>query len=221
MAHANVIGNQLQPDSESSLEYRRFGSRASSRFKLQIDKLEDRFVDVPPGWLHLFRDAVRMLRAVDCPKRNGIEFSAPDIRLGELHLSVYFAPTDKVVRAIVRKLITKTACTCSNCGSGIGAINRYDSEQVLCASCHVRIDLHSDLKRWLETRPDRNLYKSRPLIEFKALPLNIQLLIPRQKIKTLHLSDVKPIKYVTPSDVQGEIGKLTVMMRYLTQTQSH
>lgn len=221
MAHANVIGNRLIVDSESSLEYRRFGSRISSKFKIQIDKLEEHFSEVPPGWLHLFRDAVRMLRAVDCPQRNGIELSVPYIQLGELRLRVYFAPTDKVVRAIVRKLIAKTTCTCSICGSGIGAIHRNDSDQVLCASCHVRIDLHSELRRWIETRPDRNLYKSQPIIEFKALPLNIQLLIPRQKIKTLHLKDVKPIKYITHADVKEEIGKLTVMLRFLDQDKVH
>lgn len=221
MAHANVIGNQLLADSESSLEYRRFGSRISSRFKFQVDKLEESSSEVPPGWLHLFRDAVRMLRAVDCPQRNGIEFSAPDIQLGELRLSVYFAPTDKVVRAIVRKLITKTTCTCYVCGSGIGATRRKESDRVLCASCHVRTDLHSELDQWLESRIGRNIYASKLLLEFKQLPLNIQFVIPKQKIKTLHLSDVKPIQYVTPADVKEEIGKLEVMMRYLNKTQIH
>lgn len=216
MAHANVIGNQLIADSES-MDYRRFGRQISSRFNLQIDKLEQCISDMPLGWHHLFRDAVRMLRAVDCPKRNGIEFSVPEIQFGECHLSVYFGPTDKAVRAIVRKLIAKTTCTCCVCGRGIGAVHRKECDRVLCASCYVRTDLQSELEQWLETRASRNIYKSRLLMEFKELPLNIQFVIPKQTIKTLHLSDVKPIKYVTPADVQDQLGKLGLMMRYLNK----
>jgi hypothetical protein len=216
MAHANVIGNHLITDSESG-DYRRFGSQVQSRFNLQIDKLAGRISEVPLGWHHLFRDAVRMLRAVDCPKRNGIEFSEPEIQFGEFRLSVYFGPTDKTVRAIVRKLITKTTCTCCVCGSGIGAVLRKESDRVLCAGCYVRTDLKSELEQWLEIRASRNIYKSRLLMEFKELPLNIQFVIPKQKIKTLHLSDVKPIKFVTPGDVQDQVGKLGLMMRYLNK----
>ena len=216
MAHANVIGNHLITDSESG-DYRRFGSQVQSRFNFQIDKLAGRISEVPLGWHHLFRDAVRMLRAVDCPKRNGIEFSEPEIQFGEFRLRVYFGPTDKAVRAIVRKLITKTTCTCCVCGRGIGAVLRKESDRVLCAGCYVRTDLQSELEQWLEIRANRNIYKSRLLMEFKELPLNIQFVIPKQKIKTLHLSDVKPIQYVTPGDVQDQVGKLGLMMRYLNK----
>ena len=220
MAHANVIGNHLVTDSESR-DYRRFGSQVQSRFNLQVDKLEQRISEVPPGWHHLFRDAVRMLRAVDCPKRNGIEFSEPEIQSGEFRLKVYFGPTDKAVRAIVRKLITKTTCTCCVCGSGIGAVLRKESDRVLCAGCYVRTDLQSELEQWLETRASRNIYKSRLLMEFKKLPLNIQFVIPNQVIKTLHLSDVKPVKYVTPGDVKDQAGKLALMMRFLDQKKTY
>ena len=218
MAHANVINNQLVSDAESSFENKRFSSRIASRFKLHVDKFEERCSEVPPGWHTLMKDAVRMLRAVDCPKRNGIEFSEPRIVRGELRIGIYFAPTDKVVRGIIQKLIKKTTCTCQICGSGIGTIFRQGSEQTLCARCHVHTDLYSELAQWLEARPAQNLYKSRPLFVFSNLPKNIQFVIPRERVRSLYLSaQDKPLQYVTPADVQTQAAKLALMMRCLNQ----
>ena len=222
MAHANVINNQVLTDAESSFENKRFASRIASRFKLHVDKFEERCSEVPPGWHTLMKDAVRMLRAVDCPKRNGIEFSEPAIVRGELRIGVYFAPTDKVVRGIIQKLIKKTACICQICGSGIGAIFRQGSEQTLCAGCYVRTNLYSELAQWLEARPAHNLYKSRPIFVFNYLPLNIQLVIPREKIRCLYVSaQDKPIQYVTPADVLTQDAKFGLMMRYLNHASQH
>jgi hypothetical protein len=159
---------------------------------------------------------IRMLKAVDCPKRDGIEFSDPAMGRGSLRIQVYYAPTDKVVRAIINKLSARAECTCELCGRGYGAVYRLSSEQTLCASCHVRTDLKENVGLWLDNGYKSRLYREAPVVEFESLPWSIQHMVSKQKVKMLHLvSRDHPVHYITPSDVLSQMSKLKVIRQFL------
>ena len=218
MAHANVIENELLDDYMQPLTMveLQFEDRITSRFKDQIDLLESQIGDVPLGWHPIYRHAIRSLRAVDCPKRNGIEFSEPVFGRGSLTVAVYYAITDKVASGIFYKLSKRSECTCQRCGRTYGTSFRKGCHETLCTKCYVRVSLSDAISQWV--RPV--YYYPDPLIEFDSLPLNIKLLIPSYKIKTLWLaSSNQKIDYVKPTDLEHQRPKLEAMQRYLDETE--
>ena len=219
MAHANVVDNQLVDDDRIPMKNMPFAERTASKFCDQIAQLAAERDTVPPGWRDIFDHAIRSLRAVDCPKRNGIEISEIAFGQGTVHVEVYYAPVDKVVRGILNCLSKRSSCTCELCGRGYGAIYRRSSHRTLCADCHVRVDLDAELNRWFSESGVNRTYRKRPLIEFDSLPVNIRLLIPEGRVRSLRLvSADEEIAYVTPDTVIAHSKTLSVMKRFLEQS---
>ena len=199
MAHANVIDNELFDDEMHPLSEWEFEDRITSRFNDQIDLLEAHIGDVPLGWHPIYQHAIRSLRAVDCPKRNGIEFSEPVFGRGSLTVAVYYAVTDKVASGILYKLSKRSECTCQRCGKTYGVSFRKGIQETLCPKCYVRVSLRDAISQWVRPIP----CFADPLIEFDSLPPNIKLLIPRYKIRTLWLATSnQKIEYVKPADLE-------------------
>lgn len=196
-----------------------FADQVYSTFADQIKKLEAQRCDLPVGWHKIFNSTIRMLKAVDCPRRDGIEFSEVAVGRGSLRIQVFFAPTDKVVRGIVHKLATRTECTCELCGRSYGALYRLSSEQTLCANCHVETDLKENVSLWLDDTYKGRIYRETPVLEFDSLPWNIQQLVSRHKVRRLYLaSQEQPVRYVTPADVLSRAEKMKVIKRFLDQS---
>ena len=216
MGHANIVNNEFVDDDRIPMRNLPFADRIASKFGDQINQLAAAREQIPVGWHGIFDHALHSLRAVDCPKRNGIEISEIAFGCGSLHIEVYYAPIDKVVRGILSCLSKRSSCTCEVCGRRYGAVYRNSSRQTLCASCHVQSDLATELHRWLnETGPNR-AYRKRPLIEFDSLPINIRLLIPQGRVRCLRLvSDDREIAYVTPDTMIAQLKTLAIMKRCL------
>lgn len=218
MAHANVLNSEYVDDDGIPVRDLPFADRMTSKFANQIQYLASQRSDVPSGWHRIFDDAIISLRAVDCPKRNGIEFSEIAFSSGALKLATDYATTDKVVPGILSRLCKRSSCTCQECGRGYGAVFRHSTRETLCASCHVHADLAVELRRWLDIKIAAGARRSRPILEVATLPINMQLLIQQDQIKTLRLvSGGKEIYYVTPADVEAHVKTLAVMKGYLDQ----
>ena len=103
---------------------------------------------------------------------------------GALTVAVYYAITDRVASGILYKLAKRSECTCQDCSRTFGVHFRKYNQQTLCNKCHVRASLKEELSNWV----GRHLaYNEHPFVQFDALPLNIQFLIPRNKVReTLH-----------------------------------
>ena len=220
MSHANFVGNEFVDDERIPMRDLPFADRIASKFGDQIGQLAAARDQIPVGWQGIFEHALRSLRAVDCPKRNGIEISEIAFGCGSLHIEVYYAPVDKVVRGILNCLCKRSCNTCEVCGRGYGAVYRKSSRKTLCASCHVQTDLVTELDRWFSQSGQNQAYRKRPLIELDSLPINIRLLIPAGRVRCLRLvSDDREIAYVTPDTVIAQLKTLSVMKRYLGQAQ--
>ena len=218
MAHANIIGNEILDDDRIPMQDLPFSDRTASKFRDQIRQLAAARDQIPAGWHGIFDHAISSLKAVDCPKRDGIELSEIAFGCGSLHIEVYYAPVEKVVRGILNCLCKRSSNTCELCGRGYSAVYRDSSRRTLCASCHVKNDLATELHRWLGENSANRSYRKRPLIEFDSLPINIQLLIPEGQIRCLRLiSDDREITYVTPDAVTAQLKTLAVMKRCLEQ----
>ena len=197
-----------------------FAARTASKFCNQIRQLASARDQVPTGWHGIFDQALRSLKAVDCTKRDGIEISEIAFGCGSLHLEVYYAPVDKVVRGILNCLCKRSRSTCQECGRGYGAVYRNSSRSTLCARCHVHTDLSSELHGWFGENSANRAYRKRPIIEFDSLPTNIKLLIPKGQIKCLRLvAGDKEITYATTDDVMAHRKTLAVMKRFMDQSQ--
>ena len=220
MAHANFVGNEFVDDERIPMRDLPFADRIASKFGDQIGQLAAARDQIPVGWQGIFEHALRSLRAVDCPKRNGIEISEIAFGSGSMHIEVYYAPVDKVVRGILNCLCKRSCNTCEVCGRGYGAVYRKSSRKTLCASCHVQADLVTELDRWFSHSGQNQAYRKTPLIELDSLPLNIRLLIPEGRVRCLRLvSDDREIAYVTPDTVIAQLKTLAVMKRCLDQAQ--
>lgn len=218
MAHANVVDNEMVDDHGIPFQELPFANRYASKFCDQIQQFASQRRYVPCGWHRIFDRSIHSLKAVDCPQRDGIELSEIAFGQGFMRVATYYSPTDKVVSGILSCLSKRSACTCQECGRGYGAVYRMSCSQTLCARCHVRADLNTELEHWLQENAVRRAHKRRPLIEFDSLPLNIRLLIPMGEVKTLRLiSDGRKITYVTPEAVIAHVKALTIMKRYLAQ----
>ena len=137
-----------------------------------------------------------------------------------MHVEVYYAPTDKVVRGILNCLSKRSSCTCEVCGRGYGAVYRSSGRRTLCTSCHVKSDLVTELQRWSSESGASQAYRRRPLIEFDSLPTNIRLLIPKGRVRCLRLvSDDREIAYVTPDTVIAQLKSMAVMKQCLDKLQ--
>ena len=216
MAHANIVDNELVDDDQISLRDLPFAERTASQFCDQIQQMASARKYIPSGWHRIFDHALTSLKAVDCPKRNGIEISEIAFGLGAIHFEVYYAPVDKVVRGILNCLCKRSRSTCQDCGCSYGTVYRQKSGQTLCARCHVHAELDIELQRWLGESSANRAYRKRPLIEFYSLPINIQLLIPEDEIRYLRLiRDALEIVYVTPNAVTAHLETLAVMKRFL------
>ena len=219
MAHANIIDNELVNDDRIPMRNLPFADRMASKFSDQIAQLAAKRDQIPAGWHGIFDHALRTLRAVDCPKRNGIEISEIAFGQGAVHVEVYYAPIDRVVRGILNRLSKRSSCTCEVCGRRYGAVFRNSSRRTLCASCHVRVDLDAELNRWLSESSANRVYRKRPLIEFDTLPVNIRLMIPEGRVRRLRLvSDDREVTYVTPDTVTAQLKTLAVMKHCLDRS---
>ena len=218
MAHANIVNNEFVDDDRIAMRDLPFADRTASKFCDQIHQLAAAREHVPAGWQGIFDHALRSLKAVDCPKRDGIELSEMAFGCGDLHIEVYYAPVDKVVRGILNCLCKRSSCTCEVCGRGYGAVYRNSSRRTLCAGCHVKTDLAAELNRWFSESGVNRAYRKRPLIEFDSLPINIRLLIPEGRVRSLHLVSDDQIAYVTPDTVTAHLKTLGVMKRFLDQS---
>lgn len=220
MGHANIVNNQLVDDDRIPMRDLPFADRTASKFRDQIGQLAAARDQIPVGWRGIFDHALRSLRAVDCLKRDGIELSEIAFGAGSLHIEVYYAPVDQVVRGILNCLSKRSSCTCEVCGRGYGAVYRNSSRRTLCASCHVQTDLATELHRWFSESGASQAYRRRPLIEFDSLPTNIRLLIPKGRVRCLRLvSDDREIAYVTPDIVIAQLKSMAVMKRCLDELQ--
>ena len=218
MAHANIVNNEMVDDDCIPMRDLPFADRVASKFTDQINQLAAARDQIPVGWQGIFDHALRSLQAVDCPKRNGIELSEIAFGIGSLHIEVYYAPTDKVVRGILNALTKRSSCTCEVCGRRYGTVYRNSSRRTLCTSCHVQADLAAELNRWFGEGGANRAYQRRPLIEFESLPLNIRLVIPEGRIRSMPLlSDDRGIAYVTPDTVLAQRKALSVMRSCLEQ----
>lgn len=218
MAHAHLQDNRWVDDNGMDIEELPFADQAHSKFADQIKLLEAQRRDLPVGWHQIFNDTIRMLHAVDCPRRDGIEFSEPAMGRGALRIQVFYAITDKAVRGIINKLATRSECTCELCGRSYGAAYRLSSEQTLCTSCHVETELKENIDLWLGDNYKSRNYRNTPVLEFDSLPWTIQQLISKYKVRKLYLaSQEQPVRYVTPSDVLAHVDKLKVIKQFLDQ----
>jgi hypothetical protein len=216
MGFANAIDNELVNDDGLALAELPFAGRTASQFSDQVSWLASQIGDTPLGWHPIFRNAMQSLRAVACHKRNGIEFSEPVVLRGALTVAVYYATTDRVASGILYKLAKRSECTCQHCGRAYGVSFRKCSQQTLCSQCHVRISLKEELNNWVGHRVH---YCEHPVVEFEALPLNIQFLIPQDEVRTLHLDSTNSrIEYVTPEDVRKQTPRLEAIKRFLDDT---
>jgi hypothetical protein len=91
MAHANIVNNQMVEDAGNPVTNLPFADRVDSKFCDQIQQFELQRNNIPTGWRRIFDDAIRSLRAVDCPKRNGIEISEIAFGCGSLHIATDLA----------------------------------------------------------------------------------------------------------------------------------
>lgn len=216
MGHAHLQYNRWVDDNGMDIDELPFADRAASKFAEQIKLLEAQRSDLPVGWHPIFNDAIRMLNAVDCPRRDGIEFSEPAMGRGGLRIQLYFATTDKVVRGIINKLTARSECTCELCGRSYGALYRHSSEQTLCARCHVETDLKQNVSLWLDDTYKGRIYRETPILEFDSLPWTLQQIVSKYKVKKLYLpSQGQPVRYVTPADVLSHAGKMKVIKQFL------
>ncbi len=221
MGNANFVNNRLQNDDGTEVSDLPFSDQMAVGFTYQIEHFQEQRGYIPAGWRSLFDDAVHMLRAVDCSKRNYIELSEPATVKGSLRVQAHYAPTDKVVRGILNRLAKRTECTCEVCGRGYGAVYRTQSDKTLCAGCHVKQDLSAELDLWLGSNYRSRKHRDRPIIEFASLPINIQLLIPEHMLNEFRLvAQSGYITYVTPGVVRSQTAMLKEMQRYLNQTEN-
>lgn len=218
MAHANFVDNNMVDDDGIPVMDLQFADHRDSKFCDQIQQLILARTRIPVGWHCIFDHAVRSLKAVNCPKRDGIEISEVVFGSGALYVAAYNASQDKVVRGILSCLAKRSACTCQVCGRGYGAVYRKSNGHTLCARCYVHTNLATELGRWLPVNQASQMHKNLPLIELDSLPENIKLLIPKSQIKTLRLtSDGKEVNYVTSVDMETHLQALEVMKRCLDQ----
>ncbi|MDM7942569.1 MAG: hypothetical protein QUV35_08065 [Hydrogenophaga sp.] len=213
MGHANIICGQLVNDDFESTAGPEFEAPTPRTFADQISRLLEQRDYVSPGWLRIFDQTVTRLKAVNCTKRDGIEIGGIAFGRGEMLMEAYGAGSDRVVHGILNRMRQSSGSTCACCGRRYGASYRRDCVQTLCERCHVYTQLEHALQDILEGASN---YAQVPLIEWDALPVNIQLIIPLEKIKVVHLQTLDlNMRYVEPETLQQQRHELVLMKQAL------
>jgi hypothetical protein len=221
MPHANIIDGQYVDDDFQPVDGPEFDppSWLSRTFREVIAQLASQRDFVPPGWHRLFNETLDKLRAVSCPRRNGIELSEIAFGRGEMVIAAQGGGqhndhgSDRVVQGILNRLRQASAATCACCGTRLGVAYRRDSFATLCDRCHIHQQLDQVIDGFIN---EDSAYTEAPLIEWDALPLNIQAIIPQDQIKTAHLKALGVrIRYVEPETLQSLQPALKLLKRAL------
>lgn len=216
MGHANIISGQYVDDEFETTTGPDFDAPKPHTFADQIDCLLEQRDYVSSGWRHVFDETIRRLRAVNCTKRDGVELTEIAFGRGEMIVGAYSAVGDRVVQGILNRMRQVSASTCSCCGRRYGAGYRLDCAQTLCERCHVHSQLDQALEGILEGASN---YTQVPLIEWDALPVNIQMIIAPEKVKVLRLESLDlNIRYVEPETLQQHRRELALMKQALVAT---
>jgi hypothetical protein len=216
MGHANIICGQYVDDDFEPAAGPQFEPPEPRTFSDQIDCLHEQRDYVSPGWRHVFDETIRRLKAVSCTKRDGVELTEIAFGRGEMIVGACSIHGDRVVHGILNRMRQVSASTCSCCGRRYGASYRRGAGQTLCERCHVFTQLDHALEDILEG--DSN-YTQVPLIEWDALPVNIQMIIAPEKVKVMRLeSPDLNIRYIDPETLQQHRRELAVMKQALVAT---
>lgn len=221
MHHANLIAGQYVDDEYQPIDGPEFDAPSSlpQTFREAIAQLAAQRDYVPPGWRPLFDETLVKLQCVSCDRRNGIEFSEIAFGRGGMVVAALGGGhgndrgSDRVVQGILNRLRQTSSVTCACCGTRISVAYRKDCFSTLCDRCHV----HEQLERLVDDLFDGDpAYSQEPLVEWDALPPNVQALIPHDQIKTVQLKslDVR-IKYVESQTLQALRPKLKLLKQAL------
>lgn len=218
MAYANVIDNELVDDDGQALTELPFDEPRAAQFKEQIDIL-DSYTDVIPfGWQSIYLKAIKSLRAIDSPIRNGIELTEPITGGSALIVATYGWDSDHAVIGILSKLRKRSECTCQDCGRTSGVRFRKGTRQTLCNKCHVKAGLKEHLNDWVGRRYPHHEHA---VVEFDALPLNIQFLVPPNRVRTMFLAaSGDQFRYVTTEELKKQTQKMEAIKRFLDEMTS-
>lgn len=217
MPHANLIAGQYVDDENHQIAGPEFDTPSSrpQTFKEAIAQLAHQRDYVPPGWRPLFDDTLVKLQCVRCDRRNGIEFSEIAFGRGEMVIAAFGGGhgndhgTDRVVQGILNRLRHASSATCACCGTRVGVTYRKDCFSTLCDRCHVHEQVEQLVDNLFGGDP---AYSQAPLVEWDALPPNVQVLIPHDQIKIAHLKSLGVrIKYVEPQALQALQPKLKLL----------
>lgn len=221
MPYANLIAGQYVDDEYQPIAGPEFDSPSSppQTFKEAIAQLAAQRGYVPPGWHRLFDETLVKLQCVNCDRRNGVEFSEIAFGRGEMVISALGGGrrnehgTDRVVQGILNRLRQASSAICSCCGTRIGVSYRKDCFSTLCDRCHV----HEQLEQLVDDLFDGDpVYHQAPLIEWDALPPNVQILIPHDQVRTAHLRSLGVrIKYIDPQTLHALQPKLKLLKQSL------
>lgn len=216
MAYANVIDNDLVDDDGQALKELPFDGHDDLQFKEQIDILNSYLDVIPSGWHSIYLKAIKSLRAIDSPMRNGIELTEPITGGGALIVATYGWDSDHAVIGILSKLRKRSECTCQDCGRTFGVRFRKGNRQTLCNKCHVKVGLKEELNDWVGRRFPHHQHA---VVEFDALPLNIQFLVPPNRVRTMFLAaNGDQFRYVTTEELKKQTQKMEAIKRFLDET---
>jgi len=216
MAYANVIDNELFDDDGQALKELPFDEPRVAQFKEQINILDSYTDVIPYGWKSIYLKAIKSLRAIDSPMRNGIELTEPITGGGALIVATYGWDSDHAVIGILSKLRKRSECTCQDCGRTFGVRFRKGNRQTLCNKCHVKVGLKEELNDWVGRRFP---YHEHAVVEFDALPLNIQFLVPPNRVRTMFLAaNGDQFRYVTTEELKKQTQKMEAIKRFLDET---
>lgn len=221
MPHANLIAGQYVDDENQPITGPEFDapSPRPQTFKEAIAQLAAQGDYVPSGWRALFDETLVKLQCVNCDRRNGIEFSEIAFGRGEMVIAALGGGhgsnhgTDRVVQGILNRLRQASSVICACCGTRIGVTYRKDCFSTLCDRCHVHRQLGQLVDDLFEGEP---AYSQAPLVEWDALPPNVQALIPHDQVKTAYLKSLGVrIKYVDPQTLHALQPKLKLLKKAL------
>ena len=216
MGHANIDCGQYVDDDFEPSTGPDFEPPKPRTFTDQIECLLRHRGYVSPGWHLVFDETIRRLKAVNCIKRDSVELTEIAFGRGEMIVGAYSPEGDRVVHGILNRMRQVSAATCSCCGRRYGASYRRDCAQTLCERCHVYTRLEHALKGILEGASN---YTQVPLIEWDALPVNIQMIISPEKVKVVRLESLDlNLRYVEPETLQQHRRELAVMKQALVAT---
>jgi len=221
MTHANIIEGNLVDDDLQPLHGPEFEAPEwlPKTFKEAVAQLQSQRDYVPAGWRRLFDETLAKLGIVSCPQRHGIEFSDIAFGRGEMVIAAHGGGqgndfgSDRVVQGILNRLRQASAATCSCCGTRLGVAYRHNCFTTLCNRCHVEQHLEQTLDDILNGDP---AYTKAPIIDWDALPPNVQAIVPKHQVRSVHLPSLGlRIRYVEPQTLQGLKREFMVLKQAL------